>query len=1252
MRKRQNSSFPLYQGTALAIAHITDAARFQTLCDRLLVAHWRYELYPRGASEYGTVKGQPDSQGYDPTGRLCAFQHGICTRTEWPGKLENDLKAVASLENFSPEIFVFCTNCSIDPEKERVWCAKVKSVYGWELRIIGVLELANALDTTQQGIRKDLLGIEIEHHNWESFLAACRQQRQMQRYRYKGKYDPALYVHREAEQKVRVWYSQMVISMQQGKPQARQLAIVDQAGAGKTNMVLHLAEEFGSKAPVIVIPGSVIIIDRHTLEREIVESVGYPIDDRTYHAQVHELCQLAQNEGFPFLVIIEGADENGEPAKLRIAIEYLWSVCQNYPLLLLVTCRDAFWPLIQSSLWKIQSVKRPSEGYVLPLRGYNEDEFRQACKLYFEKYNVNVQLGYEAGQRLRSPLLLSIFAEGNQNSSSRLILSIADKDLWRKYLEVKLDAVYEAIERSVPMQVIQAVIESIALQMVRENRSALRLDKLTNTHPLLNPYEASSRSLFLQLKNAAVLFEDASGRVKFVYETFLEFVVGISLSRTFEEAQEPADILMRLEELAKDYRWQRVPLYVAETVSQPATIIERLCVTNLWLAAEAIKRLQSLVPVDIQTRVVTHLEEKLSSRFTLDRQRAARFLGLLGTTGSKGALLRCWQSEKSETALCSLARLGVEEVVEPFIYYLGKRASWFLPENQELIDALSQVFRNRLIQTALAMLNDPEHAPDAAHTLGYLKYEQAIGPLFTYLVSTEYCDWVTLGALLHIQTEEAFDVVEKALSEIGKRLDLKDQQGITNRFGDNQEAAPTRNDLYNALDEIRVHGAQQCAMEKITPFLTRLLSHSNEYVRHMAVRSLGQLGASETLLAIIQSKQSETKRPTMGLMDTLLEFGTQIDVEPLIALANEPSTPEHVLHYVIRALGLSHDKRAIEIFKRFITNPQLLGSLVIALGNSALPEAVPLLARILDRKKVNLNGSGIKSKEMLDYMVVDSLGQLYHPSAFDVIEKFAQQKLPVVWDETISALAASGGEKAIPFLQKAWELDPKLQRGIIQALLWLGTNAAAEKIEELLSPYSLEKAVLLAKSLSRGRSLLLSGTRTRSSMVYDWADDQLIAILDRYVDEMSAEDKLTVIFALEYIAVPSAQRLLERIASDSHYDIPRPSSSNQTLRDVAVLILCDLGSEVAIDYLLDDLTEQSLASLEFFLSKLEQEQVRDALQQRLGSANGATLSKILTLLGVFGDHTVLPIITTYIDDTKIEVADAAYTAEQQILGMI
>ena len=1258
MRKKPGDP---YQGTALVIANITDPAKFQTLCDRLLEAHYHFEVHPRGISEHGTVKGQPDSRGYDLSGRegydlngrVCAFQYGICTSTSWPGKLESDLKAVASIKDFSPEIFVFCTNCRIDPEKEREWETKVKSDYGWKLQIIGVLELANVLDVSQQGIRRDVLEIEVEHHNWESFLAACHEQRQRQYNRYSGKYDPSLYVQRQAEQRVQAWYRQMVASLYQGKPQAGRLAIVDQAGAGKTNIVFHLAEEFGSKAPVIIIPGNVIIADQHTLEREVVEAVGYPVNDRTYHADIHELCKLAHGKGFPFLVIIDGADENSEPTKLRIAIEYLWSVCQNYSFLLLVTCRDAFWSLIQSPLWKNLS-DNPSQGrYIIPLGGYNDDELKQATTLYFSKYNIHVQLGYEAAQRLRSPLLLRIFAEIYQGSPYKLIRSIADSDLWKKYLAVKLDAIHEAVEEiNIPERDIQEIIENIALLMAEENKTALTSKDLANVHPLLSPYEKPSRSLFLQLKNAGVLFEDSSGRVKFVYESFLEFIVGNVLSRTYENVQEREDTLLRIERLARDYRWQRVPLYVAENVEYPAAIIERLCITNLWLAANAVRQLQSLIPPDIQARVITSLEESLSSRFTLDRQRAARLLGVLGATRSKDALLQCWLSEKSEAALCSLARLGMEEVVEPFIHYLGKRPEWYLLENQELIDASPQGFRHRLAQTGLALLSDPERASDAAHTLGYLKYEQATDALFTYLVSTEYCDWAALGALLHMQTEASFERVEIALGELGKRLDLKDQQGVTGSFPANSdEDTPTRSELYWALDYIRVYGAQQCSREKIISFLTKLLSYQNEYVRYMAVKSLGHLGAAETVLAMIQSKQSETKNPTMGITETLYELGTQIDVGPIIALVDAPSVSENELHLFIRALGLSRDKRAIDVLKVFLRKPQFVVSVVIALGESTQPDAVPLLVQTLESKKVNFRGSGVKNREMLDYMIVESLGKLQNPSAFPELEKFAQQKLPVVWVETISALAATGGERAIPFLHQAWELDVKNRKYIIQALSWIGTKAAIDKIKELLAPYDIEKAILLAKAVSPGGSILLPMGESRSSMVYDWIDDQLVGMLDKYVDEINTEDKLTVIFALEHITTPAAQRLLERIASDPHYDIQRSSGSPQTLRDVAVWGLCEVGSEKATDLLLDKLADHNLGFLEFLLAKQEQERVRDALERSLSSANDVTLGKLLELLGFFGDHTVLPTIATYIDDPRTEIADAAYTAQQQILGM-
>jgi hypothetical protein len=161
-----------HQRTWLELENSTDYAAFQQLCDELLTDHWGYKIHPRGISSRGTVKGRPDSQGYDDKGKLCALEYG--TSPDWRSKLEKDLKQVAAIKDFAPEVFVFCTNRFVDANAEREYVAMVQGTYGWELRLFSQGDLAIPLDTTCQYIRKRFLDIDVECHNWTSLLAACQ----------------------------------------------------------------------------------------------------------------------------------------------------------------------------------------------------------------------------------------------------------------------------------------------------------------------------------------------------------------------------------------------------------------------------------------------------------------------------------------------------------------------------------------------------------------------------------------------------------------------------------------------------------------------------------------------------------------------------------------------------------------------------------------------------------------------------------------------------------------------------------------------------------------------------------------------------------------------------------------------------------------------------------------------------------------------------------------------------------------------
>jgi len=232
---------PVAQETRLRLEALIDPAKFQLLCDALLSGEYGYDIRPRGVSARGTVRGQPDSWGYDVKGRLCAFAYGI--NADWQSKIGDDLDATRKLaaDGFAPAVFVFCTNRHVDAAVERRLQQQVRTAYGWELQIIGQGEISVALDTRWQDLRKRFLGVRIERHNWSSLIEACRAQRSAALPRYQGKYDPSLYVQRDVERVVELWYRQSVDSIAQSKTPQQLLCLVDQAGAGKSNLLLHLA---------------------------------------------------------------------------------------------------------------------------------------------------------------------------------------------------------------------------------------------------------------------------------------------------------------------------------------------------------------------------------------------------------------------------------------------------------------------------------------------------------------------------------------------------------------------------------------------------------------------------------------------------------------------------------------------------------------------------------------------------------------------------------------------------------------------------------------------------------------------------------------------------------------------------------------------------------------------------------------------------------------------------------------------------
>jgi len=115
-------------------------------------------------------------------------------------------------------------------------------------------------------------------------------------------------------------------------------------------------------------------------------------------------------------------------------------------------------------------------------------------------------------------------------------------------------------------------------------------------------------------------------------------------------------------------------------------------------------------------------------------------------------------------------------------------------------------------------------------------------------------------------------------------------------------------------------------------------------------------------------------------------------------------------------------------------------------------------------------------REFLEEIIITALGRLHHPGAFETVEANVRRNWPRVGLHSVSALVATGGERALPLLRDLWHQATEHQtvnrEVIIECLLWLGTDRANDFILELLTPLDIKKVTILVTALMQGGRLL------------------------------------------------------------------------------------------------------------------------------------------------------------------------------------
>lgn len=312
--------------------------------------------------------------------------------------------------------------------------------------------------------------------------------------------------------------------------------VVDRAGGGKTNLLCFIAESVGSTTPCVLLTGDSItgsspeairqcLLDRYHLD---TAQPRRPLAPGTW--------TLPQSSTVAF--VIDAINENSNPREFNNALQSLIQDLAFTDCKFIVSCRDVYWSFFQDDFWT-RNASSIASGR---LYTFGPEEYDQARRLYFRRYNIAGRITGGARKQLHHPLLLRFFCEAYAGTpdqpNSMSVSSIRLKKLFDDYFTRKLSEIRD--RAGLPdIYEIEELLQLVCSMMRQKGMRSVLLPDLIAEHRTASPSSGgdSTVSLYTHLRDEDVIFQDDPKgvglvrSVRFVYEEFLEYMLARSVLR-------------------------------------------------------------------------------------------------------------------------------------------------------------------------------------------------------------------------------------------------------------------------------------------------------------------------------------------------------------------------------------------------------------------------------------------------------------------------------------------------------------------------------------------------------------------------------------------------------------------------------------------------------------------------------------------------------------------------------------------------
>ncbi len=663
-----------------------------------------------------------------------------------------------------------------------------------ELQIIDGIALANWLAEDRQDLRQQFLGIPIGAHSRESVITATANRLEE---RMPLAIRDALSRRTLARPAADRRLNELLTTRN-----AQLVLATAVAGSGKSTWSARHAQSRARYQPVMWTSAKALYIDSPDPIGVHAVQAAFGTADTS---RVIELADLLYREQMVLFAVLDAIDEVHDFGALLLALQDFQSSKLARHTHLLLTCRSeslhaiseyfASWQpkLLDSQRGRLIQLaplsERERESF-LAGEGATLDEVRRVTSALSPEF-VGVPLF------LKQALAL---ARGGTLPDGRNIIDAFVQFALRD-IQKRLHHQGQTPQGSH----IKKLLSELALSAISDTAEAIDLS-LTISRFGSSEMAGGENSLLGRATQVGLLERREDDQLGFAHALYLEYFA----ARAIRSESWPAQ-LASLEEAHGRLLARRLSRFLPE----PTWLIRELLAIDPVVACDCAALAEDICP-ELAGQLVLAVERILSSRFRSDRTRALRLLSNLKTNKSRQAATAWWNSASRDVRNAHLwvaaelfLKLEVDGAFEIILghHYFDPELPWYEPSFIDLIARLSQPFRQKLADWALAEFDSSgprsfRHARlvTVLAMLGDPRYVECLNGCLDKGELLFECDF---RALLHTNTRRAMEVYERGAGN-ALALPLEAEGGVTVEEKRSSRASRLEGIVPNGLD-VRMH---------------------------------------------------------------------------------------------------------------------------------------------------------------------------------------------------------------------------------------------------------------------------------------------------------------------------------------------------------------------------------------------------------------------------------------------------------------